>query len=111
MRLSPGSCDRKLRILLGACVMQTRDQIARQKRTVRRCAQDPRNLRPVRGGPVEGSENPRQWSRKILDCVGNDGQAKRREPCRISIGIEYELFALRLQPCDHAVEDGTSGDL
>src|SRR6202042_1315379 len=45
MRLSPGSCDRKLRILFGACVMQTRDQIARQKRTVRRCAQDPRNLR------------------------------------------------------------------
>ena len=111
MRLSAGCGDRELRILLGARAMQARDQIARQERAIRRRAQNPRNIRPVGRGPVEGGENTGQRSRKILHRVGDDGQTETCEPRRIAIGIENEPVALRLQPRDHPLKDGPAADL
>ena len=43
--------------------------------------------------------------------IGDHRQAKSREPRRITIGIENEPVALRLQPRDHAIEDGAAADL
>ncbi len=111
MRLSAGCGDRKLRILLGARAMQSRDQITRQERTVRRRAQYPLNVRPGGRGPVEGSENTGQRSGKILHGVGDDGKTETCEPRRIAVGIENEPVALRPQPRDHPLEDGPAGDL
>src|SRR3981189_2207618 len=111
MRLSVGGGDRKLCVLFRACAMQTRDEIAWQKRTVRGGAQHPRNLRPGGRCPVERGKNARERPRKILHRIGNNGQPECREPRRIAIGVENKSVALRLQPRDHARQDGAAADL
>jgi hypothetical protein len=111
VRLAVGGGDRKLRVLFSAGAMQARDEVARQKRTVRGSAEDPRYVGPVRRGPVEGCQNTREWPRKILHGVGNHRQAERREACGVAIGVENEPVALRLQPRDDAREDGAAADL
>ena len=97
MRLPGGSCDRKLRALLDPRLLQPRHEIARQERTIRGGAQYPPDVRAVGRRPVERGEDAGERSRKILHRVGNDGQAERREPRRIAIGVENESVALRLQ--------------
>src|SRR3984957_16047492 len=111
MRLSRGSRDRKLRVLLGARAMETRDQIARKKWAVRRGAQHEFNVRPISRGPVKGGKNARERSRKVFYRIGNDGKAEGGESSRIAVGVENEPVALRLQPRDHAAEVGAPGDL
>src|SRR3979411_1340657 len=111
MRLFIGGCDRKLGILFGARLMQARNEIARQERTICSSAENPGNLGPVGRRPVEGGENAGERSRKIFHRVGNDGQAEACKPCRIAIGVENESVALRLQPRDHAFENGAAADL
>src|SRR5438132_17566 len=111
MRLLAGSRDRKLGILFCPGAMQARNEIARQEWTVRRRAQDPGNLRPVRRDPVKRRQNARERSWKIGHRIGDDGQSKRREPRRIAVGVEDEPVALRLEPRDDTFEDGASGDL
>src|SRR6185312_16446641 len=41
----------------------------------------------------------------MLDPVGDDRQAERREAPRIAIGVENEAVALRLKPLDDAGEN------
>src|ERR1700687_55034 len=108
MRLSAGSRDRELRVLCGTRLMQTRDEIAWQERTVRRCTQDPRTLRPIRPDPVERRQDARERSRKIRYRIGDHRKPERREPRRIAIGVEDEPVALRREPRDHTFEDGAA---
>ena len=110
MRSSAGGGDRKLGVLFGARVMQSRDQIARQERTIRRHAQNPGYLGPVGRGPVKGSENARQRSGMVRHGVGDDGQGEVSEPCRIAIGAKNKSVALRRQPRDRARQDGVAAD-
>ena len=110
MRLAVGGRDRELRVLLGARLVQPRDEIARQERTVGRRAQHPGDIRPVGRGPVEAGQNAGERSRKILDRVGDDRQAETGKPRRIAVGVEDQSVALRFQARDHAFEDGAAAD-
>ena len=97
MRLTVGGGDRKLRVLLGPRLMQSRDEIARQKRTIRGGAQYPRDIGAVGRCPVERGEDAGERSRKIFDRVGDHRQAERCESRRIAVGVENQAVALRLQ--------------
>ena len=110
MRLAVGSGDGQFGILGFERAMQPRHQIARQERAIGRGAQDELYLGPVRRSPVERRQNAGERSGKIGDAVGNDRQAERRKARGIAIGVEDEAVALRLQPRDHAIEDGAAGD-
>jgi hypothetical protein len=110
MRLAVGSGYRELRVLVGARPVQTRHEIARQERTIRRGAQHPGNLRPVRRGPIEAGEDACERSGKILDRIRDHRQAKIRKSRRVAVGVEEQLAALRPKPRDHAREDGLAAD-
>ena len=111
MRLSAGGGDRELRVLSArADAAAPPDRAAGTDNPPPRSGPR-RHVGPVRRGPVERGEDARERSRKILHGVGDDGQSEARKPRGIAIGVENQPVALRLEPRDHALEDGAAADL
>ena len=110
MRLPLRSRDRDLGVLRDQRLAETRDEITGQKGTVTRSAEDPRRVRPVRGGPIERGEDSCERSWEVLHAVGDDRQPERCEALGIAIGVDGQAFALRLEPGDDAGEDRAAAD-
>ncbi len=110
MRPPAGSRDRKLRIRADPRLMQARNEVARQKRTVRCHAHHPGGIRPVHRHPVEAGENSGQRPGKAGHRIGDHGKSKMRKPRWLAVGVENEAAALRIKPCDDALENGLAGD-
>ena len=61
--------------------------------------------------PAQTRQYTGQWAGEIGNGIGDDWQPERPKPRGIAVGIENQAIALRLQPRDHAVENGTARDL
>ncbi len=80
--------ERQVRLL--PRLMQPRDQIARQERTVARHAGDVGDAGRMRRRPVEPRENAGQRTGEIRHVVGHHRQTGRGEARRIAIGVDDE---------------------
>src|SRR5215510_8962468 len=89
---------------------QARHQIARQERTIARHARDVGNRRCVRGRPIEPGEDAGERAGKTRHCVRYHRQTGVGEARRIAVGVKDDRSALRLEPCEHALEDGLAAD-
>ena len=98
------------RMALASRLMQARNQIARQERTVARHADEPRNPGRMLSRPIETGQNSGEWAGIIRHAVGDDRQSLwgRR---RIGITIKNDIVALRPKAIEHAIEDGEAADL
>ena len=97
-----GDCEWRIRA--DPRLMQARDKVARQKRTIAGGADDKGVRRTMRGGPVERREHARERPRETRRRVGDNRQPERLEARGIAVGVEDEGLALRRKPRDDPFE-------
>ena len=98
------------RMTLASRLMQARDQVARQERTVAWHADEPRNPGRILGCPIEAGQNSGKRTGITRHAVGHDRQSVRSRRW-IGIAIKNDVVALRAQAIEHAIEDGDAADL
>ena len=93
-----------------ALILQAGHQIQRKEWGIGRHSDGERRIWIVRSDVIERGEHARERTRLTDDRVGDDRHSCRRETCRIAIGVDQEVVALRAEPGDDPFDDRCPAD-